>query len=76
MQHTREPVKKAKRKALPDSFHTPKNRDALEESPIGYLIDWRDSATPALLYGLLAAGANVRVATGTLTAQVSGDREK
>ena len=40
----------------------------LGQSPIGYLIDWRDSASPALLYDLLEAGANVRVANAPFTA--------
>jgi len=40
----------------------------LAPSAVGYLIDWRDSASPALLYDLLEIGANVRVAEATFTA--------
>jgi hypothetical protein len=40
----------------------------LAPSAVGYLIDWRDSASPSLLYDLLEIGANVRVAEATFTA--------
>jgi hypothetical protein len=40
----------------------------LTPSAVGYLIDWRDSASPSLLYDLLEIGANVRVAEATFTA--------
>ena len=47
---------------------SPEVAATLGQSPIGYLIDWRDSASPALLYDLLEAGANVRVANAPFTA--------
>ena len=58
--------------ALPDDFHMPEGTRDLADSPIGYLIDWRDSAAPALLYALLETEANVRVAMKPLTAKLVG----
>ncbi len=75
LQHAREPVKGVSSSELPASFHNPKG-ETLAESPIGYLIDWRDSASPALLYSLLEAEANVRVAKRPLTAKLVGGEEK
>jgi len=75
LQHTKDPVKKVSSKALPDGFHSPSREGALEKSSIGYLIDWRDSDSPALLYALLEAEANVRVATRPLRAMISGGEE-
>lgn len=75
LQHTRKPFKKVSSIALPRSFLSPAGQGRLEESEIGYLIDWRDSSAPALLYALLEAEANVRVATQTLTASIAGDQE-
>jgi hypothetical protein len=66
--HTREPVRSVKTSPLPGDFLLTSAK--LADSPIGYLIDWRDSASPALLYDLLAADANVRVAQRPLTAQI------
>ena len=76
LQHTGKPVKKVSTKPLPASFHIPSNIEALEESSVGYLIDWRDSASPALLYALLDAEANVRVATRPFTATLAGGEQK
>ncbi|MCZ6489623.1 MAG: peptidase, partial [Acidobacteria bacterium] len=76
LQHTSDPVKRVATKALPASFHTPANASDLEESPVGYLIDWRDSASPALLYALLDAEANVRVATRPFTATLAGGEQR
>jgi len=76
LQHTKEPVKKASSRPLPDGFHSPGNEGAFEESPIGYLIDWQDSASPTLLYALLEADANVRVATRPLKAAIIGGTER
>lgn len=75
LQHAREPVKGVSSSKLPDDFHAPAG-GPLAESPIGYLIDWRDSASPALLYSLLGAKANVRVAKRPLTAKLVGGEEK
>ena len=66
LSHTREPVRNAKTKALAPSEAG--QTLALAQSPIGYLIDWRDANSPALLYDLLEAGANVRVAKAPFTA--------
>ena len=72
LQHTREPVRRASSKVLPDGFLQSKGISNLAHSEIGYLIDWRDSASPALLYDLLEAGANVRVAEKPLTVKIVG----
>ena len=66
--HTREPVGAVATAALDDGFF--EKGSTLGSSVIGYLIDWRDSASPALLYGLLDAGANVRVAQRPFEAQI------
>ena len=42
------------------------------ESPIGYLIDWQSSDAASLLYGLLNAGAKVRVGKQPFVAKVKG----
>ena len=76
LQHTKEPVKKVSSTPLPDEFHSPSRGGNLEKSSIGYLIDWRDSDSPALLYALLEAEANVRVATRPLKAMLSGGDEQ
>ena len=69
LQHTTRAVRSADTKALPlDFFRT---STALVDSNIGYLIDWRDSGTPALLYDLLDAKAHVKVAKRPLTARVA-----
>ena len=76
LQHTRKPVRKVSTAALPDDFHSPNEPRELAESTIGYLIDWRDSESPALLYELLEAEANVRVATIPLKAKLEGGQER
>ncbi|MDG1065798.1 MAG: M14 family zinc carboxypeptidase [Luminiphilus sp.] len=68
LQHTREPVQRVKTTAITQDFLT--RSATLAASNIGYLIDWRDSASPTLLYGLLEARANVRVAQRPFTASV------
>jgi hypothetical protein len=68
LQHTREPVRRVNTKALSQDFLS--QSATLAVSNIGYLIDWRDSASPSLLYGLLEAGATVRVAQRPFTAAV------
>ena len=70
LNHTSEPMRGITTAPLTTEFLTSSTQ--LPESGIGYLIDWRDSATPALLYDLLEAGANVRVATRPLTAKIKG----
>ena len=64
--HTRQAVRNAKTAPLPDDFLA--QGSTLSASAIGYLIDWRDSAVHALLYDLLEAEANVRVAKSPFTA--------
>ena len=71
LSHTREPVRNAKTKALAPSEAG--QTLALAQSPIGYLIDWRDANSPALLYDLLEAGANVRVAKAPFTALTTNE---
>lgn len=73
--HTRTPVRNAKTEPLDDSFL--QSGTTLAESNIGYLIDWRDSSSPALLYALLDAEANVRVARRPMSAEIlnAGVRE-
>ena len=68
--HTREPVRSAETASLPADFL--RGGGPLATSNIGYLIDWRDSAAATLLYALLDADANVRVAERPFTAQVDG----
>ena len=75
LKHTREPVRRVSSVPLPDDFHNPEGPSELADSPIGYLIDWRDSGSPSLLYALLEVEANVRVATKPLTAKIMGGRE-
>jgi len=70
LQHTREPVGRIKTDAITPDFLT--RSTSLAASHIGYLIDWRDSDTPALLYGLLKAGATVRVAQTPFSASILG----
>ena len=71
LSHTREPVRNARTKALAPSEAG--QTLALAQSPIGYLIDWRDANSPALLYDLLEAGANVRVAKAPFTALTTNE---
>ena len=71
LSHTREPVRNAKTKALAPAEAG--EASALARSPIGYLVDWRDANSPALLYDLLEAGANVRVAKAPFTALTTNE---
>jgi len=75
LQHTRQPVRGVSSEELPSDFHQA-DGSRLAESPIGYLIDWRDSASPALLYALLEADANVRVAEKPMTVKLVGRDER
>lgn len=70
LQHTRNPVKTVKSKAYGKG--SLRRNQAWSESNVGYLMDWRDSASPALLYALLETGANVRVASRPFTASLVG----
>ena len=75
LDHTEKAILKANTAPLPDGFLNAAD-EALPTSHIGYLIDWRDSATAALLYDLLDAGANVRAAKRPFRAQThSGARD-
>lgn len=65
--HTQQAVTKVKTKKLDNQFLA--SAKQLPKSKIGYLIDWRDSASAELLYDLLEAGANVRAATGSFQAK-------
>ena len=67
LDHTPDPVRGASTAPLPQDFLV--QSAPLAESSIGYLVDWRDSGSPELLYGLLEAKANVRVATRPLAAE-------
>ena len=67
--HTTKPVPLAETVAMPPDFL--RVATTLADSNIGYLIDWRDSATPALLYALHEAGAQIKVAKRPLTARVA-----
>lgn len=71
--HTREPVSRASTAPMTEAFFA--RGGELAASDIGYLIDWRDSSSPALLYALLDAGANVRVAVEPFTASIVGEGE-
>ena len=71
LSHTREPVRNAKTKALAPAEAG--EASTLAQSPIGYLVDWRDANSPALLYDLLEAGANVRVAKAPFTALTTNE---
>ncbi len=76
MRHSQDPVKKVNVASLDAAFWGTASGPGLAESSIGYLIDWRDSDAPALLYALLKEGANARVATRPLTAQIVGGEER
>lgn len=76
MRHSMVPEKKASVGPLSPRFWGEASGSNLARSSIGYLIDWRDSDSPALLYQLLKAEANVRVATRPLTAQIVGGEER
>ena len=72
LRYTPEPVARVKTKPLGNDFPASTVAAPWTQSPVGYLIDWRDTASPGLLHALQEAGASVRVATAPFTAAVSG----
>ena len=66
--HTTEPVRGLTTEKLSEQL-SPQSKE-LARSSVGYLIDWRDSATPKFLYQLLDTEVKIRVATRPLTADV------
>ena len=66
--HTIEPVRGVTTEEVSEQLSPQSNE--LVRSPVGYLVDWRDSATPKLLYLLLDTEAKIRVATRPLTANI------
>ena len=66
--HTTEPVRGLTTEKLSEQL-SPQSKE-LARSSVGYLIDWRDSATPKFLYQLLDTEVKIRVATRPLTANV------
>ncbi len=72
--HTKEPVRWAKTKAITKDFLNTKGK--LTDSKVGFLIDWRDSLSPRLLYSLLEAGANTFVAKRPFVAKVVGNASR
>ncbi len=76
LQYTIEPIKKVSSAPLEDSHLSARPSNPLPHSETGYLLDWRDSASPALLYALLETDANIRVATRPLRAQIGDDQER
>ena len=67
LKHTENPVARIKTQEL--NVASLSQSSALPKSDIGYLIDWRSADSAELLYDLLEAGANVRVARSPFTAQ-------
>lgn len=72
LQYTPDPVGRVKTKPLEEAFPVSVVARPWVESPVGYLIDWRDSASPRLVHALQEKGATLRVATAPFTATVSG----
>ena len=66
--HTTEPVRGLTTEKLSEQL-SPQSKE-LARSSVGYLIDWRDSATPKFLYQLMDTEVKIRVATRPLTANV------
>ena len=66
--HTIEPVRGVTTEKLSEQL-SPMSKE-LVRSSVGYLVDWRDSATPKFLYQLLDTEAKIRVATRPLTADI------
>ena len=66
--HTTEPIRGLTTEKLSEQL-SPQSKE-LARSSVGYLIDWRDSATPKFLYQLLDTEVKIRVATRPLTADV------
>ncbi|XOV86611.1 MAG: M14 family zinc carboxypeptidase [Pseudomonadota bacterium] len=75
LSHTREPVRGVDTAVLEPGALIPSAR-RLAPSAVGYVIDWRDSSSAALLYGLLAAEANVRVAKSPMTVSLADGSER
>ena len=81
LQHTPEPYQRRQKDRWTRGPVTPETllaaRDTTttdwRESAVGYLLDWRDSRTPALAYDLLEADANVRVATEGFSIDLGAD---
>ena len=68
--HTERPVERVK--TVPLGTDEVQSVRPFLESPIGYLIDWQSSDAASLLYGLLNAGAKVRVGKQPFVAKVKG----
>ena len=66
--HTTEPVRGLTTEKLSEQL-SPQSKE-LARSSVGYLIDWRDSATPKFLYQLMDTEVKIRVATRPLTANI------
>ena len=66
--HTTEPIRGLTTEKLSEQL-SPQSKE-LARSSVGYLIDWRDSATPKFLYQLMDTEVKIRVATRPLTADV------
>ena len=66
--HTVEPVRGVATEKLSEQL-SPQPKE-LVRSSVGYLVDWRDSATPKLLYQLFDTEVKIRVATRPLTANI------
>lgn len=71
LRYTPEPVAGVETETLMEGFPTSSDSRPWVESTVGTLVDWRDSASPRLLYALQEAGASVRVAMAPFTASVS-----
>ena len=67
LKHTENPISRVKTQDL--DINRLASTSTLPTSDIGYLIDWRSTDSAELLYDLLEAGANVRVARSPFTAQ-------
>lgn len=72
LQYTPDPVDRVKTEPLAEAFPVSVGVRPWVESPVGYLIDWRDSASPRLVNSLQESGATVRVATAPFTALING----
>ena len=75
LRHTVEPVAGVRTGKLPENPGFRAGRTLPETGLVGCLIDWRDSAVPALLAELHETGALVRVATQRFRAKVAGTGE-
>ncbi|MEZ5276078.1 MAG: M14 family zinc carboxypeptidase [Opitutaceae bacterium] len=76
LRHTVEPVAKVRTAELETDAGFTGTRALPDAGLAGYLIDWRDSCSPALLAEILGTGAVVRVATRPFSTSVAGgDRQ-